>query len=400
MKILPIDQNTSTSIFIPAVDEKEKVLLSTPHMTGNEMKYIQEAFESNWIAPIGPNVDKFEQELAAYTGVAGGAALSSGTAAIHLALRLLGIKAGDRVFCSSLTFVASANPILYEGAEPVFIDAEEESWNMSPVALRKAFEYAEAEGKVPKAVVVVNLYGQSAQMDELLEICNEYGVPIIEDAAESLGSRYKGKKSGTLGKMGIFSFNGNKIITASSGGMLVSNDKEALKKARFLASQAKDPAPYYKHHEVGYNYRLSNVLAGIGRAQLEAIEERVAARRAVYERYVAGLGDIEAIDFQPELEETFSNRWLTAITLNPDLTALTPENLKRALAAEEIESRNIWNPLHHQELFKDAQFFAHGEGEAVSEKIFRRGLCLPSGSNMTVEQQERVIGVIRNLFNN
>lgn len=400
MKILPIDQNTSRSIYIPVTEEKEKVLLSTPHMTGNEMKYIQEAFETNWIAPIGPNVDKFEQELAAYTGAAGGAALSSGTAAIHLALRLLNIEAGDRVFCSSLTFVASANPILYEGAEPVFIDAEEESWNMSPIALRKAFESAEAEGKMPKAVVVVHLYGQSAQMDELLQICNEYDVPIIEDAAESLGSRYKGKMSGTLGEMGIFSFNGNKIITASSGGMLISNNVQSLKKARFLASQAKDPAPYYKHHEVGYNYRLSNVLAGIGRAQLEAIEERVAARRAVYDRYVAALSEIDAIEFQPELEETFSNRWLTAITLNPDLTALTPENLKRALAAEEIESRNIWNPLHHQELFKDAPFFAHGEGEAVSEKIFRRGLCLPSGSNMTVAQQERVIRVIRNLFHN
>lgn len=400
MKILPIDQNSSTSIFIPAVEEKEKILLSTPHMTGNEMKYIKEAFASNWIAPIGPNVDKFEEELAAYTGAAGGAALSSGTAAIHLALHLLGIEQEDRVFCSTLTFVASANPILYEGAEPVFIDAEEDSWNMSPAALRKAFLSAVEEGKLPKAVVVVHLYGQSAQMDELLQICNEYGVPIIEDAAESLGSRYKGKSSGTLGKIGIFSFNGNKIITASSGGMLISNDQDALKKARFLASQAKDPAPYYKHHEVGYNYRLSNVLAGIGRAQLEAIEERVAARRAVYERYVAGLGDIEAIEFQPELEETFSNRWLTAITLNPDLTALTPENLKRALAAEEIESRNIWNPLHHQELFKDAQFFTHGDGEAVSEKIFQHGLCLPSGSNMTEAQQNRVIRAIRNLFNN
>ncbi|MGO1057873.1 DegT/DnrJ/EryC1/StrS family aminotransferase [Planococcus sp. FY231025] len=400
MKILPIEQNSSTSFFIPAAETKEKILLSTPHMTGNEMKYIQEAFDSNWIAPVGPNVDKFEEELAAYTGAAGGAALSSGTAAIHLALHLLGIGKGDRVFCSSLTFVASANPILYEGAEPVFIDAEEETWNMSPVALRKAFRAAADEGKLPKAVVVVNLYGQSAQMDELLEICNEYGVPIVEDAAESLGSSYKGKSSGTFGKFGIFSFNGNKIITASSGGMLISNDTETIKKARFLASQAKDPAPYYKHHEIGYNYRLSNVLAGIGRAQLEAIDERVAARRAVYERYVAGLGDIEAIEFQPEPEGTFSNRWLTAFTLNPDLTALVPENIKRALAAEEIESRNVWNPLHSQELFKDAQFFSHGDGEAVSEKIFRHGLCLPSGSNMTEEQQERVIRVIRSLFNN
>lgn len=400
MKILPIEQNQSTNIFIQAPFQKEKVLLSAPHMTGNEMKYINEAFDTNWIAPIGPNVDKFEEELAAYTGAAAGAALSSGTAALHLALHLLGVGKGDRVFCSSLTFVASANPILYEGAEPVFIDAEEKTWNMCPIALRKAFLASAEEEKLPKAVIVVNLYGQSAQMDELLEICNEYGVPIIEDAAESLGSLYKGRKSGTIGKFGIYSFNGNKIITASSGGMLISHDTEALVKARFLASQAKDPAPYYKHHEVGYNYRMSNILAGVGRAQLEAIEDRVNARRAIYERYAEAFKDIDAIEFQPELEGTRSNRWLSVITLNPDITALTPENIKRALEAEGIESRNIWNPLHQQELFKDVPFFKNGEGEAVSERIFRHGLCLPSGSNMTVTQQNRVIRVIKNLFYN
>lgn len=398
MKILPIEQNKQTSIFISSVEKKERVFLSSPHMTGNEMKYIHEAFETNWIAPIGPNVDKFEEELAAYVGTTGGAALSSGTAAIHLALRLLDIGSGDRVFCSSLTFVASANPILYTGAEPVFIDSEEETWNMSPIALRKAFAAADKEGHLPKAVIVVNLYGQSAKMDELMAICNEYNVPVIEDAAESLGSLYKGRKSGTIGEFGIYSFNGNKIITASSGGMLVANDLNALEKARFLGSQAKDPAPYYKHHEVGYNYRMSNVLAGIGRAQLEAIDDRVKARRKVYECYAEGFKDIPAIRFQPELEETYSNRWLSVFTLDPELTSLTPEIIKSALEAESIESRNVWNPLHQQELFKGTQFFAHGDGEAVSDNIFRHGLCLPSGSNMTVYQQMRVIEVVKGLF--
>jgi pyridoxal phosphate-dependent aminotransferase EpsN len=398
MKILPIEHDKQTNVFLTAVEKNERIFLSAPHMTGNEMNYINEAFETNWIAPIGPNVDKFEEELAAYAGTSGGAALSSGTAAIHLALRLLDVGKGDRVFCSSLTFVASANPILYAGAEPVFIDSEEETWNMSPSALHKAFAAADKEGRLPKAVIVVNLYGQSAKMDELMAICKEYEVPVIEDAAESLGSLYKGRKSGTIGKFGIFSFNGNKIITASSGGMLVSNDTKALAKARFLGSQAKDPAPYYKHHEVGYNYRMSNVLAGIGRAQLEAIDDRVKARRRVYERYAEGLKDIPAIRFQPELEETYSNRWLSVFTLDPELTSLTPETIKLALEVENIESRNVWNPLHKQELFKDALFFAHDGEEAVSEKIFQHGLCLPSGSNMTIYQQMRVIDVIKGLF--
>ncbi|MGK7376224.1 DegT/DnrJ/EryC1/StrS family aminotransferase [Planococcus sp. 1R117A] len=398
MKILPIDHGKQTNIFLPAVEKKDRILLSAPHMTGNEMNYISEAFETNWIAPIGPNVDKFEEELAAYVGTAGGAALSSGTAAIHLALSLLDVGKDDRVFCSTLTFVASANPILYVGAEPVFIDSEEETWNMSPNALRKAFQAADQEGRLPKAVIVVNIYGQSAKMDELMAICQEYDVPIIEDAAESLGSLYKGKKSGTIGKFGIFSFNGNKIITASSGGMLVSNDQKALEKARFLGSQAKDPAPFYKHHVMGYNYRMSNVLAGIGRAQLEVIDQRVCTRREIFERYAEGLKDIPAINFQPELEDTYSNRWLSVMTLDPELTIITPEVIKQALEAENIESRNVWNPLHQQELFKDAQFFAHDGEEAVSEKIFREGLCLPSGSNMTVDQQKRVIEVIKDLF--
>lgn len=398
MKMLPISETTAPQFTVAKTVKNEPILLSTPHMTGNEMKYINEAFETNWIAPVGPNIDRFEAELASYVRVQGGTALNSGTAAIHLALRLLGTGKGDVVFCSSLTFIASANPILYCGAEPVFIDSEEETWNMSPSALRKAFQVAAKAGQLPKAVIVVNLYGQSAQMDELMAICEEYEVPVIEDAAESLGSKYKGKHSGTFGKFGIYSFNGNKIITASGGGMLVSNDLAALKKGRFLASQAKDPAPYYKHSEIGYNYRMSNILAGIGRAQLEAIEDRVLARREIFERYVEELGDIPAISFQPEPEGTYSNRWLTVMLIDPELTSLTPHRVKRVLDSMKIETRYVWKPLHQQALFEKAKFYAHGDDIPVSEKLFRNGLCLPSGSNMTWQQQTRVIEAIKNLF--
>ncbi|MCM3610517.1 DegT/DnrJ/EryC1/StrS family aminotransferase [Planococcus sp. MERTA32b] len=367
-------------------------------MTGNEMKYIEDAFRSNWIAPMGPNVDRFEKEVADYAGVKSAAALSSGTAAIHLALNLLGVKQGDTVFCASLTFIASANPILYLGAEPVFIDSEEETWNMSPRALRRAFDDALAERRLPKAVIIVNLYGQSAKMDELMAICNEYRVPVIEDAAESLGSTYKGKASGSIGKFGIFSFNGNKIITASGGGMLVSNNEHAIKKARFLSCQAKDDAPFYKHSEVGYNYRMSNILAGIGRAQLEAIDDRVAARRAVYERYEKELADLPAVSFQPETDGSFSNRWLTVMLLDPAETRITPHRLKRALESDNIEARYVWKPLHTQKLFETAKFYRHEGKAAVSEKLFKHGLCLPSGSNMTYDEQTRVIESIRKML--
>lgn len=400
MKILPTAEGVhtaQTTAPIP-VKEKTKILLSSPHMTGNEMKYIEEAFRSNWIAPMGPNVDRFEKELASYIGVHSAAALSSGTAAIHLALNLIGVKTGDRVFCASLTFIASANPILYLGAEPVFIDSEEETWNMSPRALRLAFDDALAEGRLPKAVIVVNLYGQSAKMEELLSICNEYRVPVIEDAAESLGSSYKGKASGSIGKFGIYSFNGNKIITASGGGMLVSNNRQAIEKARFLSAQAKDDAPFYKHSEVGYNYRMSNVLAGIGRAQLEAIDERVEARRAVFGRYEKELADIPSISFQPEPDGSFSNRWLTVMLLDPTQTRITPHRLKRALDAENIEARYVWKPLHTQKLFESAKFYPHEGNQAVSEKLFKYGLCLPSGSNMAEEEQTRVIQAIRKML--
>lgn len=372
---------------------QSRIYLSPPHMSGNEQKYINEAFATNWIAPLGPNVDAFEKELAEYVGTKGAAAVSSGTAAIHIALRLLDVKKGDRVFCSSLTFIASANPILYQGAEPVFIDSEPDTWNMSPLALERAFEEAKYEGQLPKAVIVANLYGQSAKMDEILEICNKYNVPVVEDAAESLGSTYKGKKSGTFGKFGIYSFNGNKIITTSGGGMLVSDDVETLKKARFLATQARDPAPHYQHSQVGYNYRMSNILAGIGRAQLEVLDERVKARRAIFDHYEQALGNIEGIYFMPELEGTMSNRWLTTLTIDQQKLGVTPMDIINALAEENIEARPVWKPLHLQPVFEDIKYYSHKENDSVSDDLFANGICLPSGSSMTEEEQNRVIDV-------
>ncbi|WP_313893771.1 aminotransferase class I/II-fold pyridoxal phosphate-dependent enzyme [Psychrobacillus sp.] len=372
----------------------ERILLSSPHMCGNEQKYINEAFETNWIAPLGTNVDGFENELAEYVGIQGAAAVSAGTAAIDLALNLLGVGAGDTVFCSSLTFIASANPIVYRGATPIFIDSEWDTWNMSPQALERAFVEAAEEGKLPKAVIIVNLYGQSAKMDELMEICNCYDVAIVEDAAESLGSTYKGKKSGTFGKYGVYSFNGNKIITTSGGGMLVSDDLEALKQARFLATQARDAAKHYQHSVIGYNYRLSNVLAGIGRGQLEVLDERVAQKRAIFERYSEALGGINGVSIMPEMKDTFSNRWLSAIQLDPKKITISPYDLIDVLNEVNIEARPVWKPLHLQPVFEGCKFYAHGEDEIVSEILFERGICLPSDSKMTVEQQERVIEVL------
>jgi pyridoxal phosphate-dependent aminotransferase EpsN len=375
----------------------ERILLSTPHMSGNEQKYINHAFETNWIAPLGPNVDSFEEEIAQYVKSKGAAAISSGTAGIHLALDLIGIEKGDYVFCSSLTFIASANPILYCGAIPVFIDSEPESWNMSPAALEKAFKEAEETNTLPKAVIVVNLYGQSADIDPIQDICSNYGVPIIEDAAESLGATYKGRASGTFGKFGIFSFNGNKIITTSGGGMLVSNDTEALSRARFLATQARDQAPHYQHSKMGYNYRMSNILAGVGRAQLEVLDERVNARREVFDRYRIAFSDIDAIEMMPEAEFGRSTKWLSALTINPDKTPLRPMDIINWLNDENIEARPVWKPLHLQPLFEGLKYFTHSE-ESVSDRLFDTGICLPSGSNMTVEQQQRVIDQVKKCF--
>lgn len=376
----------------------ERIYLSPPHMGGAEQQYIEEAFATNWIAPLGPNVDAFEQELAGYVQAGGAVALSSGTAGLHLALKLAGVGLGDTVFVSTLTFVASVNPILYLGAEPIFIDSDFETWNMSKEALERAFAAASAEGKLPKAVIVVHLYGQSADVEPIIGLCRQYDVPLIEDAAESLGATYKGKASGTLGDYGVYSFNGNKIITTSGGGMLVSDDGAALAKARHWATQARMPALHYEHSELGYNYRLSNVLAGIGRGQLQQLEARVASRRGVYERYERELGHLEGISFMPEASFGRATRWLTALTINPRVTGLTPAMLVRALEAENIEARPVWKPMHLQPLFRKYQYFPHSIQFSVSDQLFAHGICLPSGSSMTVQAQGKVIDCIAEQF--
>lgn len=373
----------------------KRIYLSPPHIGEHEQQYVAEAFETNWIAPLGPHVDLFERELAEYVGIDGAVGLSSGTAAIHLALRLLEVEPGDKVFCSTLTFVASANPILYQGAEPVFIDSAPDSWNMSPVALERAFVAAEESGKLPKAVIIVNLYGQSADMDRLLPICDRYGVPIIEDAAESLGATYKGKASGTLGTYGIYSFNGNKIITTSGGGMLVSDNLKALEKVRFWATQARDPAKHYQHSEVGFNYRLSNVLAAIGRGQLRVLNDRINERRNVFERYFEALADIEGIEFMPEANFGRATRWLTALTVNPMRCGATALDIIDSLAHKNIEARPVWKPLHLQPLFRHCTYYSHSVDYSVSDRLFENGICLPSGSNMTLEEQQLVIKCVK-----
>ncbi|MCL6457334.1 MAG: aminotransferase class I/II-fold pyridoxal phosphate-dependent enzyme [Gorillibacterium sp.] len=376
---------------------KSRIFLSPPHMSGKEQQYINDAFKTNWIAPLGPNVDAFEQEMAAYLGVNEAVALSSGTAALHLALRILDVQAGDRVFCSSLTFVASANPILYQGAEPVFIDSEAGTWNMSPLALERALHDELRKGRLPKAVIAVNLYGQSANMDAIAALCELYQVPLVEDAAESLGSSYKGKKSGTFGRLGIYSFNGNKIITTSGGGMLIADEPGAIAQARFLATQARDVAPHYQHSTMGYNYRLSNILAGVGRAQLEVLDDRVAARRRIFHRYEQMLGSLPGFTMMPEAEGTMSNRWLTTLTIDKNEAGVSVNEVLQALAAENIEARPVWKPLHLQPLFRNSIYYPHEAKENVSEQLFATGLCLPSGSALTEEEQMRVVTSIREL---
>lgn len=372
-----------------------RIYLSPPHIGELEQQLIAEAFDTNWIAPLGPHVDAFEKELADYVGVKGAVALSSGTAAIHLALRLLGVGVGDTVFCSSLTFVASANPILYQGATPVFIDSEPKSWNMSPDALSRAFIEAERSGKLPKAVIIVNLYGQSADMTPLLAICDQYNVPVVEDAAESLGATYRGQASGTFGKFGIYSFNGNKIITTSGGGILVSNNIKALEKARFWATQARDPARHYQHSEIGHNYRLSNVLAGIGRGQVRVLEERVNARRKVFARYYEALSNVDGIEFMPEAQFCRSTRWLTVLTVDSARCGVNPTDILDTLATQNIEARPVWKPLHLQPLFKECNYYPHTGDGSVSDSLFEKGLCLPSGSNLPEDDQNRIIECIK-----
>ncbi|WP_431097767.1 aminotransferase class I/II-fold pyridoxal phosphate-dependent enzyme [Polaromonas aquatica] len=369
----------------------QRVWLSSPHLGEEETLFVEDAFKTNWIAPLGPHVDGFEGELAAHVGVAHAAAVSSGTAAIHLGLILLGVKPGDTVFCSSLTFVGSCNPILYCGAKPVFIDSEPESWNMSPAALERAFDWARREGRMPSCVILVNLYGQSADMDALLPICERYGVPVLEDAAESLGAHYKGKSSGAFGKIAVYSFNGNKIITTSGGGMLVADDPDLIARARKLSTQAREPAPHYEHTEVGFNYRMSNVLAGIGRGQLRVLEQRVSQRRRVFERYVEAMADFRQIQWMPEPKGCHSTRWLTCFALPGTDGEERSRQVMKALERHLIEARPVWKPMHLQPLFEGAPYFSHEPGVDISADLFRRGICLPSGSNLGSVQQDRVI---------
>lgn len=367
----------------------ERIYLSPPHMGGDELKFVQEAFQSNWISPAGPHLDLFEKELADYNNTPHCAALSSGTAAIHLALIMLGVKQHDEVICSSFTFAGSCNPIVYQGATPVYVDSEESTWNMDPQALRSAIEDRIRKGKKPKAIIVVHLYGMPAQMEEIVAIARHYDIRIIEDAAEGLGSLYRGKKLGSFGDIGIYSFNGNKIITTSGGGALVSENAEWVKQAKFLSTQARDHAPHYQHSQIGYNYRLSNISAGIGRGQLKVLDQRVARRRAIYEYYKKALGGLPGVSFQPELSGSVSNRWLTCMLL-PATGTLTPETVRLALEKENIESRPLWKPMHLQPVFNGTPYY----GSKASEDLFARGLCLPSGSSLTDAQIEKITALV------
>lgn len=372
---------------------KVRVWLSSPHMSGREMEFVAEAFETNWVAPLGPHVNTFEEELAAYCGTRGAAVLSSGTAAIHLALIVMGVGPGDYVLCQSFTFSASANPIKYLGAHPVFIESEAGSWNMCPESLELALKSLDRK---PKAIIPVHLYGMPAQMERILEVAAQYDVPVLEDAAESLGSTVKGRACGSFGELGVLSFNGNKIITTSGGGALVSDNLKALEQVRFLATQARDKAPHYQHSQVGYNYRMSNVLAGIGRAQLQVLPDRIEARRANFEYYRQHLGSCTGLSFQPEPVGCFSNRWLTAITVDPVATGgVTREHIRLALEAENIESRPLWKPMHQQPVFQNDAYFS--AGKPVSGDLFEHGLCLPSGSNLSDSDRDRVVRIIADL---
>jgi len=373
--------------------EKKRIYLSCPTMHGEEQKFVQEAFDTNWVAPLGPNVNEFEKSVAAYTGSKAAAALSAGTAAIHLALKLADVKEGDIVFVSDLTFSATCNPICYEKAIPVFIDSEPDTWNMDPKALEKAFE----KYPNPKAVVCVHLYGTPAKIDELMQICQQHQVPFIEDAAESLSTTYKGRQTGTFGKFGIFSFNGNKIITTSGGGMLVSDDEELIAKARFLSTQARDAARHYQHSQIGYNYRMSNVVAGIGRGQMLHLEEHKVIKKRIYEQYKAAFADIEEITMNPLNPDGDSNCWLSCITI-AEGCPVTYEQLMDAMEEHNIESRPIWKPMHLQPVFSDYDFIQVKDGISVGEDIFNRGLCLPSDIKNTEEDMQNIINIVRGCF--
>jgi dTDP-4-amino-4,6-dideoxygalactose transaminase len=385
---------------------EKKIYISSPHMGSSEDKYVQDTFASNWIAPLGPNVDGFERDLSKYADVKHAAVLSSGTAALHLSLILLDVQPDDIVICQSLTFSASANPIVYQGATPVFVDSEPETWNMSPEHLEESI-LASLNGELvnnanqkipaqkPKAIIPVHLYGMPAKMDEIMAISDKYDIPVIEDAAEALGSAYKGKKTGSFGKMSVLSFNGNKIITTSGGGALLSDDEMLIKKARFLATQARDPAPHYQHSEIGYNYRMSNILAGIGRGQMEVLDKRVEQRRENNKRYREMLKPVEGISFLNEPDGHFSNYWLTTILADPLKTGgITREDIRLALEKENIEARPLWKPMHLQPVFSGSPFFGNG----ISDRLFKNGLCLPSGTNLTDGDFDRIFKVLSLLF--
>lgn len=388
--------STVTSVFESNImSQHPKIWLSSPHMGPNEFEFVCEAFETNWIAPLGPHVNGFEADLCAFTGAAHAAALSSGTAALHLGLVELGVGWGDEVICQSFTFSASANPIVYQGATPIFVDSESETWNMSPSFLRKAIQDRLAKGKKVKAIIPVHLYGVPAKMDEIMSIAAEFDIPVLEDAAEALGSTYKGKACGTFGKIGVLSFNGNKIITTSGGGAMISNDQSIIEKARFLATQARDNAPHYQHSHIGYNYRMSNVCAGIGRGQMQVLNERVMQRRANFDFYLKALASLPGVSFLDDPEGCFTNRWLTCILVDPEKSGgVSREIIRLALEVQNIESRPLWKPMHLQPIFKDAPFY----GDGTSEKLFEQGLCLPSGSNLNQSDLERVVSLIRKLF--
>ncbi|MCW3804129.1 aminotransferase class I/II-fold pyridoxal phosphate-dependent enzyme [Plebeiibacterium marinum] len=374
-----------------------RVFLSPPNMSGNEQKYINEAFDQNWIAPLGPNVDAFEEDLSSYCNVRSTAALSSGTAALHLAMILLGVNSGDEVMVSTFTFSATVNPIVYQGAMPVFIDSETTTWNMDPELLREALMHRKKNGNLNKvkAIVVVHLYGMPAKMAEIMEISEEFGIPVIEDAAEALGSTYSNKPLGSFGKMSILSFNGNKIITTSGGGALLANDDELIRKARFLATQARDNAPHYQHSHIGYNYRMSNVLAGIGRGQLEVIDERVKQKREVYSYYYQQLCGIDGIEFLEEPDgRFFSNRWLTTMIIDSKKIRVNREIIQEKLEKVNIETRPLWKPMHLQPIFKHYPKYLN----SVSEKLFDVGLCLPSGSDLSDDTLERILGHLKEIL--
>ena len=379
-----------------ATSTKEKIWLSSPHMGGNEQKYVNEAFASNWVAPLGPNVNGLEKDLQDFTGVKNAAALSSGTAAIHLGLILLGVKPGDNVICQSMTFSASANPIAYLGASPVFIDSEKDTWNMCPDTMEAAIKDLISKNKKPKVIIPVHLYGMPAKIDSIVSIANKYEIPVLEDAAEALGSTYKGIPCGAFGEFGVLSFNGNKIITTSGGGALISDNDEHIRKARFLATQARDNAPHYQHSEIGYNYRMSNISAGIGRGQMEVLSERVAARRNNFKKYKDFFSSNDSVTFLEELnKDFFSNRWLTTILVDvKKADGITREDIRLELEKENIEARPLWKPMHMQPVFTDCKYY----GSDVSEKIFHEGLCLPSGSNLTDSDFDRIFKTLENIF--